>query len=176
VALATIGQDYFDVDLLAYDQAFPLVDAYRVELGVDAGAGPRRVTLFFIPPRTKRHTYSNTYPMSIQLCQGAARIAIAEGCTAVDAAEAVYFGSDQPRITAEMVVPWSALGIAAPAPGTRLRAEIAITSWDGERWMSLSGRVPSAAMEDPASWRTMLLGDGSKVIHSLPPRRAPAPG
>ena len=53
LALATIGQDYFDIDLLAYNGAFPLVDAYRVELGVDIGAGPRRFTLFFIPPRTK---------------------------------------------------------------------------------------------------------------------------
>jgi len=175
LALATIGQDYFDIDLLAYDQAFPLAEAYRVELGVDAGAGPRRFTLFFIPPRTKRHTYSNNFPMSAQLCAGAARVAIAEGCTAVDAAEAVYFGSDQPRITAEMVVPWSALGIAPPARGTRLRAEIALTSWDGERWMSLSGRPPSEVMEDTASWRTMLLGEGSQMIDSLPPFRAPAP-
>ncbi len=101
--MATIGQDYFDIDLLAYDRAFPLGDAYRVELGVDAGAGPRRFTLFFIPPRTKRHTYPNDYPMSAEMCMGAARIAIAEGCIAAAGAEAVYFGSDQPRITAEMV-------------------------------------------------------------------------
>ncbi len=45
---------------LAYDGAFPLVDAYRVELGVDFGAGPRRFTLFFIPPRTKSHDYPMT--------------------------------------------------------------------------------------------------------------------
>ena len=141
LALATIGQDYFDIDLLAYDGAFPLVDAYRVELGVDVGAGPRRFTLFFIPPRTKVHDHP---PMSAKLCAGAAQIAIKEGCTEVGGAEAVYFGADQPRITAEMVIPWSALGIAAPMPGTQLRAEVAITSWDRERWMSLSGRAPDA--------------------------------
>ena len=39
LALATIGQDYFDIDLLAYDGSFPLIDAYRVEIGVDVGAG-----------------------------------------------------------------------------------------------------------------------------------------
>ncbi len=33
LALATIGQDYFDIDLLAYDGRFPLVEAYRVEFG-----------------------------------------------------------------------------------------------------------------------------------------------
>ena len=33
LALATIGQDYFDIDLFAYEGSFPLIDAYRVELG-----------------------------------------------------------------------------------------------------------------------------------------------
>jgi hypothetical protein len=176
LALATIGQDYFDVDLLAYDAAFPLGDSYRVELGVDAGAGPRRFTLFFIPPRTKRHTYPNDYPMSAQLCMGSARIAIAEGCTAVGGAEAVYFGSDQPRITAEMVIPWSAFGITIPTPGAQLRAEIAITSWDRERWISLSGQTPDAVMHHHEDWRAMRLGNDRQMIESLPPVRAPAPG
>ena len=67
LALATIGQDYFDIDLLAYEGGFPLVDAYRVELGIDIGAGPRRFTLFFIPPRTKLHDYPE---MAAQLCAG----------------------------------------------------------------------------------------------------------
>ena len=47
--------------------AFPLADAYRVELGVDAGAGPRRFTLFFIPPRTKLHDHPR---MAALLCAG----------------------------------------------------------------------------------------------------------
>jgi hypothetical protein len=173
LALATIGQDYFDIDLLAYDGAFPLVDAYRVELGVDVGAGPRRFTLFFIPPRTKVRDHP---PMTARLCAGEARIAIVEGCVEVSGADAVYFGADQPRITAEMVIPWSALGITAPTPGTQLRADIAITSWDRERWMSLSGLAPDAAMNDPEVWPAMRLGNGRQVIESVPPRRVPAPG
>ena len=52
-----------------------------------------------------------------------------------------------------MVVPWSALGITPPAPGAQLHAEIAITSWDRERWMSLSGLAPDAAMDHPEAWR-----------------------
>jgi hypothetical protein len=173
LALATIGQDYFEPDLLAYDGAFPLVDAYRVELGVDFGQGPRRFTLFFIPPRTKQHDHP---PMRAQLCAGAAQLAISSGCTEVGGAEAAYFGADQPRITAEMLIPWSAVGIAAPAPGTRLRVEIAITSWDRERWMSLSGRAPDAAMNHPEAWPAMRLGNGRQIIESLPPFRAAAPG
>jgi hypothetical protein len=173
LALATIGQDYFDIDLLAYDGAFPLTDAYRIELGVDVGAGPRRFTLFFIPPRTKVRAHP---PMRAQLCTGAAPIAVAEGCAEVSGAEALYFGADQPRITAEMVVPWSALGITPPAPGALLRAEVAITSWDRERWMSLSGLAPDAAMDRPEAWRVMRFGNGRQMIESLPPHPAPAPG
>ena len=174
LALATIGQDYFDIDLLAYEGAFPLVDAYRVELGLDFGAGPQRFTLFFIPPRTKLHDHP---PMRAQLCAGAAQSAITWGCTEVSGAEAAYFGADQPRITAEMMIPWSALGMAAPPPPeTQLRAEIVITSWDRERWMSLSGRAPEAAMSHPENWPAMRLGNGRQMIESRPPPLAPAPG
>lgn len=175
--LATIGQDYFDIDLLAYDGPFPLVDAYRVELGVDLGDGPHRFTLFFIPPRTKVHDYPE---MAAKLCAGAAPQAIKEGCTPVAGAEATYFGADQPRITAEMRIPWAALGVAAPAAGARLRVEIAVTSWDRGRWMSLSGRSPAVAMSWPAAWRAMRLGGGPQMtpqtIKSMPPLSARAPG
>jgi hypothetical protein len=170
--LATIGQDYFDLDLLAYDGPFPLGEAYRVELGVDLGAGPRRFTLFFIPPRTKIHDYPE---MAAELCSGAARRAITQGCTPVAGGKAVYFGADQPRITAEARIPWSALGIRPPEAGTPLRVEIAVTSWDRDRWMSLSGRPPAAAMRDPGEWRAMRLGNGPQTI-DLWPGLARAPG
>jgi hypothetical protein len=171
LALATIGQDYFDIDLLAYDGAFPLGESYRLELGVDAGGGPRRATLFFIPPRTKLKDHP---PMTALLCAGTAAQVIASGCTPVPGADSVYFGADQPRITAEMLIPWAALGVARPAPGMALRAEVAMTSWHRERWMSLSGRPPAAALADPAGWRRMRLGDGLAVTQ--PASRPGAPG
>jgi hypothetical protein len=164
--LATIGQDYFDLDLLAYNGPFPLIEAYRVELGVDVGAGPRRFTLFFIPPRTKIHDYPE---MAAELCAGAASQAIERGCTPILGARAVYFGADQPRITAEALIPWSALGTAAPASGASARVEVAVTSWDRDRWMSLSGRPPEAAMRGPGGWRRMRLGDGARLIEGAPP-------
>jgi hypothetical protein len=173
LALATIGQDYFDIDLFAYRGAFPLSDAYRVELGVDFGAGPRRFTLFFIPPRTKLHDYPE---MAAQLCAGSAERAVAAGCTEVVGAEAAYFGADQPRITAEVVIPWSALGVPPPGPGAQLKAEIAVTSWHRDRWMSLSGSPPDTAMHDPENWRTMRLGNGGQMIETSPPMPALAPG
>ena len=95
-------------------------NAYRVELGVDVGAGPRRFTLFFIPPRTSCTTIQS---MTALLCAGAADEAIrARLHGPMAGAEAVYFGADQPRITAEMLIPWSALGIAAAAAGRDARA------------------------------------------------------
>ncbi|HEX6442780.1 MAG TPA: hypothetical protein VF007_11380, partial [Stellaceae bacterium] len=171
LALATVGQDYFDLDLLAYDGDFPLAEAYRVELGVDFGAGPRRFTLFFIPGHGDRADHQW---MTAKLCAGTAAEAIAKECRPVEGAEAMYFGADQPRITAEMLLPWSVLGIAPPGPGARLRAEVAATSWDGDRWMSLSGGAPDQAMAEPAYWRAMRLGDGLAV--TTPAAHSGAPG
>jgi hypothetical protein len=114
--------------------------------------------------------------MAAQLCVGPAQQAISLGCTEVSGAKAAYFGADQPRITAEMVIPWSALGIDAPTPGAQLRAEIAVTSWHSERWMSLSGRPPSAAMNDPKVWRAMRLDNGPQMIETSPAHPVLAPG
>jgi hypothetical protein len=155
--LATIGQDYYDVDLFRYDGAFPLGDSYRVEIGVDAGAGPRRLTLFFIPPRTKVKDYLE---MKWVVCAGSADEAIPDNCQRAGDTKAMYFGADQPRVTAEMTIPWSYLGIAPPIVGAPLKAEVAMTSWHNERWMSLSGKPPEAALADPAAWHLFHLGDG----------------
>jgi hypothetical protein len=171
LAVATIGQDYFDLDLLPYQGPFPLGDAYRTEIGIAFGDSIKRATLFFIPGRGDRFDHQS---MTTKLCAGSAAAAIAQGCPPIEGAEAVYFGSDQPRITAELRLPWSALGIAAPGPGTQLRAEAAVTSWYRDRWMSLSGEAPEKGMADPAHWRMMRLGDGLAVTAPAP--RSGAPG
>jgi hypothetical protein len=169
LAVATVGQDYFDIDLFAaYDGSFPLIDAYRLELGVDAGGGPHRFTLFFIPPRTKTHDFPE---MQALLCAGSAADAIRDGCKPVPGAEAVYFGADQPRITAEMLIPWSALAARTPRPGASIRIEAAMNSWHRERWMSLSGRPPETALADPTGWRVIRLGDGMTVRKAGTDRR-----
>jgi hypothetical protein len=156
--LATVGQDYFDVDLVSYDNAFPLGESYRVEVGVDAGAGAKRLTLFFIPPRTRIKDYLE---MKWTVCAGTADEAVREGCTPAGATQAMYFGADQPRVTAEMTIPWSYLGIAPPLGGASLKAEVAMTSWHNERWMSLSGAAPEEALANPGSWHRFTLGDGT---------------
>jgi hypothetical protein len=171
--LATIGQDYYDMDLFAYAGPFPLGDAYRVEIGVDGGAGPRRYTLFFIPPRARDAIHHDYQHMEAELCAGPAAQAIAQGCTAPGGAEAVYFGADQPRITAELTIPWSLLGIAPPAPGARITVEVAMTSWHRERWMSISGRPPEQDLADPAGWHVFKLGDGISDGAPTSGRRGP---
>jgi hypothetical protein len=157
LALATIGQDYYDLDLPIPDSKFELTDSYRVELGIDAGGGPRVFTLFFIPGHGDRRDHQS---MTTALCAGPAETAIDKGCSEPRGPRAVYFGADQPRVTAEMLIPWSALGTTPPTPGAVVSADVGMTSWYSERWMSLSGKAPEAAMGDPASWVKMRLGDG----------------
>ncbi|HXY99388.1 MAG TPA: hypothetical protein VEI03_05280 [Stellaceae bacterium] len=155
LALATIGQDYYDLDLLAYDGDFPLSEAYRIELDVEAGAGARRFTLYFIPPRSKERDHP---PMTARLCAGAAAERAPSACPAVPGAEALYFGADQPRIVGEALIPWSALGLDAPPASGRLKVEISASSWFRSRWMSLSGLPPAAGSARPGRWATVRLG------------------
>ena len=153
LAFATIGQDYYDIDLFARPASFPLGEAYSLAFGIDAGAGPRRFTLFFTPPEQR----GKDYPiMKALLCNDAP--SEIDSCVAPHGAKAVYFGSDQPRIVAEGRLPWRALGVdAAPADG-RLKIEIAGTAWHRARWMSLSGAAPKDGMAHPERWRDVTLG------------------
>ena len=152
IAFATIGQDYFDIDLFARPKQFPLDESYRLQIGIDAGAGPRRFTLYFIPPASR----GKEYPiMQAVLCRDTAPTP--EACVKPDGATTVYFGSDQPRIVAEGRLPWSALGLAGPPPGGKLRLEVTGTAWHRARWMSLSGRPPEEAMAHPEGWRDVHL-------------------
>jgi hypothetical protein len=154
LALGTIGQDYYDIGLLAYDGDFPLGEAFRVELGVDAGAGPRHFTYYFIPPKTKVKDHP---PMAPKLCLGTPAEHSATSCAPVPGAEALYFGADQPRIAAEALIPWAALGLSdAPADRT-LKVEISSTAWHRSRWMSLSGLAPAESAGHPERWMQMRL-------------------
>jgi hypothetical protein len=150
VAVATIGQDYYDPDLLAYRGAFPLSEAYRLELDLDAGAGPRRFTLYLVPPpRGDRHGR-----MRLALCAGTPQ---GNACAAVPGAVALYLGADQPRVVAEALVPWSALGRDGPPADRHLKLDVSVQSWFRARWMSLSGLAPAQDSADPARWAVATL-------------------
>jgi hypothetical protein len=156
LALATIGQDYYDIDLLAYDGAFPTGEAYRLELGVESEAGTRHFTLFFIPPKTKVKDHP---PMTALLCAGEAdETAEPKDCRPVPGATSRYFGADQPRITAEGLLPWAAIGLDGPPAGGKLRIEVSATAWYHSRWMSLSGMAPAEAAALPKRWTIVRLG------------------
>jgi hypothetical protein len=157
LALATIGQDYDDLSLLDYSTRYPLTEAYRIELDVDAGAGPKRFTLYFIPPKGSTKDYP---PMAPKLCAGTVSELQNSDCPAIDGAQALYFGADQPRIVAEVMLPWAALGIEGPPKDNRLSVEISATSWDNARWMSLSGLAPREGSANPKRWLTVSLAAG----------------
>ena len=151
--LAIIAMDYYDPDLLAYDGEFPLQEAFRVDWGVNAGSEVRHFTLYVVPPRV--FPESGTPMMQPWLCS-ADRVS----CHSVPGAVTTYFGSDQPRITIEVSLPWQALGVTQPASVGHLRMEGAATAWHRSRWMSWSGLPPLLAMQDPSQWRPVrLAGD-----------------
>ncbi|MDE2228003.1 MAG: hypothetical protein KGL11_03050 [Alphaproteobacteria bacterium] len=154
IALATIGQDYYDLGVLAYKGDFPLSEAYRVELDLDAGAGPRRFTLYFIPPKGKTRNYP---PMKPLLCVGSPRAHEGAACPPVPGGRVHYFGADQPRIVADALIPWAALGMSGPPESHRIRLEVSAQSWFRARWMSLSGLPPEASAADPGVWATATL-------------------
>jgi hypothetical protein len=164
LALATIGQDYYDLDLLAYEGAFPLGEAYRLELDVDGGAGARRFTLYFIPPRTKQRGAGEHPLMATELCAGAPAEHRDGTCPAVPGAQAFYFGADQPRITAEALLPWSAFGLSGPPADGRLKVEVSASAWYHSRWMSLTGLPPETGSADPTRWIEMHLGEGASDL------------
>jgi hypothetical protein len=148
--LAVIAMDYYDPDLLAYEGEFPLQEAFRVDWGVDAGGGPRRFQLYIIPPRV--FPESGTPMMQPWLCE-----ADQVSCHPVHGAVTTYFGSDQPRITVEVSLPWRALGVMEPPSQGHLRMEVGATAWHRSRWMSGSGLPPVKAMQDPSQWHLVRL-------------------
>jgi hypothetical protein len=121
---------------------------------VDAGAGPRRFTLYFIPPATKVKDHP---PMAPKLCLGSPVEHDKSNCPPVPGGEAVYFGADQPRIAAEMRLSWAALGLSGPPSSGKLRLEVSSTAWFRNRWMSLSGSAPARSAVNPDLWRDAVL-------------------
>jgi hypothetical protein len=149
LSVATIGMDYYDLDLLAFGEEYPRSETFRIDLGFDAGAGPRRFRIHVIPPRDGLAGGSQS--MRAEICR------IEEGgCVAAEGTRVRYFGSDQPRITVEATIPWRALGVDGP-PAGELALDLAVVAWYRSRWMSLTGRPPSLVTGDPSRWRTYAL-------------------
>lgn len=150
--LALISMDYYDLDILDYEGDFPLQEAFRVDWGLDCGAGPRQYTLYIIPPRRGQVSERDLYHMHTRLCRSESG-----ACLPVPEAVVGYFGADQPRVTVELTLPWSAAGCGEPTAGNAFRTELAATAFYRSRWMTLSGRPPAEAMGDVASWHTVKL-------------------
>jgi hypothetical protein len=98
--------------------------------------------------------------MRAVLCAGAPASHDGLACASPAGGEASYFGSDQPRITAELVLPWSAFGVDGAPEARRVALEVAVTAWHRSRWVSLSGATPDKGLADPAGWETVSLAPG----------------
>jgi hypothetical protein len=150
VYLAAIMMDYYDPELLAFGETFPLGEAFHVDWGIDAGAGPQRLVLYMVPP--KEYRQDGTSRTRAQLCRLTHGI-----CESIPGTVAYYLGTETPRIVAEVAVPWRALGVEGP-PAGQLRMELAATSYHRARWMSWSGLPPAAGLQDTTAWHTVRLG------------------
>ena len=111
VALAFVGMDYYDPDLLEHEGDFPRSEAFRLWIGVDAGAGPRRFVLNLIPRERKD---GDPYEHTPELCalEG-------NGCSPVEGVQARSFWFSQPRVNAKVLIPWEVLGVQERVPPGR---------------------------------------------------------
>jgi hypothetical protein len=146
LSLATIAMDYHDPELLAYEGAFPRSEAFRIDLGLDAGTGAQRLTLLVVPDRVIAGKASAGFHIEVCRMQKT-------GCEVMPGVAARYFGValDQPRVILEVMLPWSTIGIEA-TPTDRLRLAVATTAFYRARWMSLTGAEPGRLLAEPSSW------------------------
>jgi hypothetical protein len=144
--VATISMDHYDPYLLAYDGEFPRSEAFRIDLGVDAGAGARRFAFFVIPPK-QSVPKGGIVRMRIEVCR------MSHGNC--DAVISTIPGRQLYRWA--VTLPWQAFGISGPPADKRLRVQLAATAFYRSHWMSLGGIAPAKAMEDLATWRPATL-------------------
>jgi hypothetical protein len=144
--------DYYDPELLAFgNETFPLGEAFHVDWGIDAGAGPQRLVLYMVPP--KEYRKDGTSHTRAHLCR------LTNGtCEPVPGTVAHYLGTETPRIVAEVALPWHTLGVDGPPAAGQLRMELAATSYHRARWMSWSGLPPAVGLQDTTAWHTVRLG------------------
>jgi hypothetical protein len=102
--------------------------------------------------------------MVAQLCQGAPAEHRDNACATVPGGDAYYFGADQPRITAEALLPWAALGSDGPPADGRIKVEVSASAWFHSRWMSLTGMAPAKGSASPRRWIEMRLGGTSPSL------------
>jgi hypothetical protein len=155
VHLATICMDHYDAHLLDWGKEFPRSEAFRIDFGVDAGAGAQRFAFYVIPP--KGFERNRGMAMSVEVCR-----IVGGKCEAVPSASAVYQIGDRPRVFAQITLPWQALGIGGPPADKSIRVQLAATAFYRSRWMSLGGVPPAKAMENEALWKSALLTDVPK--------------
>jgi hypothetical protein len=160
--MATISMDYYDPVLLADSNTFPPEEAFRIDWGVDLGGRPRRFAILISPANADPE--KGALRMRATLCR-----TDNVPCGPVSSGVATYFGSDTPRITVEVSLPWDALGVDAPPQHQRVHMELAMTSFHRARWMSWSGLSPAQAMQEPAKWSEVKLGSVPRHLRSHAP-------
>ena len=161
--LAVNAMDSYTPELLALRDDFPLDEAFKLLVGTDAGAGPR-VHLFHVVPEEAGRNILGEQQLAFRVvgCKAAPAIGAAPKCQEPTAAgvKARFFGvaMDQPRVLAELFLPWTALGVDAAPTVRHVRLEVGVGAFFRSRSMSMrEGGV--GAFEDPRQWSVVPLAD-----------------
>ena len=148
--LALLGSNYLDFELLADPSAFPLDEAFQVQLAVDAGHGVRQVGVHLVPRRSQR------YPDRLEVEPELYRYTAGRPAQRLPTAGRVQqLAKPLPHIGLEMFVPAAELGCEQLAPGARLRLNVSVVGYHRERVMTWTG--PPDPRTTPRVLRTVIL-------------------
>src|SRR6185369_10583148 len=84
LSLAVVGMDYPAPELVVPHTELPHEECFHLDAGIDAGAGPRRIVLYFVPPPAPAGIAR--YAMRVDLCR-----TDEGGCATVPGGRARYF-------------------------------------------------------------------------------------
>lgn len=145
LALFHLAQNYVNLDMLAYEGAFPLSETYQLHLEVDAGAGARHFALCLVPRPHPR--YPGRFEIDPRLY-----LVRADGAYEPVAEPGLLQGLDKPlpHIALELFLPARLLGLARLAPGTPLSLRLWATTFYREMTMTLGPARQGQAPKLPA--------------------------
>ena len=161
VNVALIAMDYYDPHLMAGSGAFPVEEAFRLDIGVRRRERAHLVRLHVIPESTAAD--SDKLRFHVRACR-----VVREACTEIPIT-ARFFGvaMDQPRVIFEAKIPWAQLG-GRPVAGTDVGLAVAVSSFYRSRWMSLGGEPFGQSIKRPTRWRRVVLGAPSHPSSPTP--------
>lgn len=155
--IATMGQDFFDLDLYERE-VVAAEDALSLHLLVSPAAADgardvRHVVIRFLPERLQQPPDfpPSEHHVEVYVPRGEAVASGAGTALREPPIRSRRLRAIAPRFDAMIEIPWSLLGLDAAAPGTTVEIEVAVQGFLRGRAFTLSGRPFARAIADPPS-------------------------